>query len=436
MLLHFIGIVPTRATVVLALLLATPLTCLASPSSTTEPVGELTLARAVETALARNPDLAASGYELKAADARMTQAGLRPNPTLSAEFENFAGSGVARGTDALETTLSLSQVIELGSKRQYRTDVAALDREVVSIDLRAQQLDVLAEVTRRFIALIAAQDRVLLTKSTKELAQRTLDAIDARVQAARSPEAERSRARIALTRALVEEQQVQSELRSARLALAALWGSNEPLFTEARADLLTLDAVEPYEVLVTQLERNPDFVRFASETRLRDAELRLARAQARPDLTLGLGVRRLGETNDTALVAGFSMPLPLSNRYQGAIRDAEVRRAQTDAQRQAAFSRARAAVYGLYQELLASRTRLQMLRADALPEAQRALEQTLYGYQRGRFSYLELATAQQELLGLRAGVIDAAEDYHRLLAEIERLTGEPLTANPPQQEMP
>lgn len=396
-----------------------------------EPVGELTLERAIEATFARNPELIASSYELTAADARIAQARLRPNPELSLELENFAGSGFARGTDALENTLSLSQVIEFGGKRLLRTDVALSDREVAGIERQAQQLDVLAEATRRFIALVATQNRLELATNAKEIAQGTLDAIAVRVQAARSPEAERSRARIALTRALIEEQQAQSELASARLALAAMWGSTEPAFTRARADLLALDPVKPFDTLVEQLARNPDFVRFASERRLREAELRLAHAQARPNLTFGVGLRRLDETHDTALVAGFSMALPVFDRNQGGVREAEVRLMQNQASREAAFVRARATVYGLYQELVATRTRLETLRADALAQAQQALEQTQFGYARGRFSYLELATAQQELLELRTAIIEAAADYHRVLTEIERLTGEPLSMAAP-----
>lgn len=403
----------------------------ASAADSVEPHGELTLARAIEAALARNPDLVTSAYDLKAADARIEQARLRPNPELAVELENFAGTGEARGTKILETTLSLSQVVELGGKRALRQGVVILDKDLSSVERQAQQLDVLADVTRRFIDLAAAQERLELAKSTREVVQRTLDAISARVDAARSPEAERSRAQIALTRARIEEQQAQSELPSARLALAALWGSTEPTFTRARGDLLALDAVKPFETLVEQLDRNPNFVRFASAARLLEAELRLARAQARPNLTFSAGVRNLAATNDRALVAGFSMPLPLFDRNQGAIRQAEVRVAQTDAARRAAFLRARAAIYALYQELLASRGRFETLRTSAVPQAQRALEQTQAGYERGRFSYLELATAQREVLELRAAIIDAAADSHRVLAEIERLTGEPLAAPAP-----
>lgn len=208
------------------------------------------------------------------------------------------------------------------------------------------------------------------------------------------------------------------------------------MFTQAHADLFALEPVEPFEALVQKLERNPDFVRFASEARLRDAEVRLAQAQARPNVTFNVGVGQFNETRNTGISAGFSMALPLFDRNQGNIREAQVRRAQTDAQRRAAFLRARTAVYGLYQELNAVRTRLQTLRAQALPKAQQALEQTQNGYERGRFSYLELATAQQELLDVRVAVIEAAASYHSELAEIERLTGEPVAAAPIQQELP
>jgi outer membrane protein, heavy metal efflux system len=398
-----------------------------------EPTGELTLGAAVQAALARNPDLAAGGYELKAAEARILQARLRPNPELSVQFDNLSVAGGARGTSVMSSALTLSQVIEIGGKRALRTEVATSDRDVVGIERQALQLDVLAEVTRRFISVVTAQERLDLARSTRELAQRTLNAITTRVQAARSPEAERSRADIALTRAQVQEQQADSELRSARFALAALWGSPEPLFKQARADLFALDPAVPFESLVQKLE---GFVRFTSEFRLRDAEGRLAQAQARPNVTFGVGVGQFNETRNTGVSAGFSMALPLFDRNQGNIREAQVRRTQTDAQRRAAFVRARAAVYGLYQEFVASRTRLETLRAQALPKAQQALDQTQYGYERGRFSYLELATAQQELLDVRVAVIEAAANYHSVLAEIERLTGAPLAAEPNPQELP
>lgn len=389
--------------------------------------GELTLARAVDSALRSNADLLASAYELSAAQARLIQAGLRLNPEVSVELENFAGTGVTRGVDELETTLSLSQVVELGGKRGLRRSLAEADIDFVTIEQRARELDLLAEVTRRFIDVVAAQERVRFAQEATALAQTTLNTIGARVEAGRSPEAERSRARIALVRAQIEQRQAESELRSARYSLSANWGNPEPVFTQARADLFDLRTVDSFQSLMERLERSPDFLRFASETRFRESELRLAQAQARPNLSFSLGVRRLEGTDDAALVAGFSMPLPVFDRNQGTIREAQVRITQTSAMRDAALLRARAGLLSLYQELTAARARVETLRDEALPQAQQALDQTRSGYERGRFSFLELITVQEELLGLRAATIDAATDYHRMLAEIERLTSAALT---------
>ena len=52
-----------------------------------------------------------------------------------------------------------------------------------------------------------------------------------------------------------------------------------------------------------------------------------------------------------------------------------------------------------------------------------ALKNTEYAFERGRYSYLELTDAQQELLDLRGTLIDAAALYHLTRIEIERLTG-------------
>lgn len=145
--------------------------------------GELTLADALDAALRNHPDLRASAFELSAAQARSVQANLRPNPELALELENFGGSGAASDTGALETTLSLSQVLELGGRRALRRNSAAAGLEVASIEQQARELDVLAEVAARFIDVVACQEQEQLAVESVRLAQFTLDSIDGRVAA-------------------------------------------------------------------------------------------------------------------------------------------------------------------------------------------------------------------------------------------------------------
>ena len=60
------------------------------------PTDVLTLRQALALALVQNPELRAFSWEVRAAEARTLQAGLRPNPELGLEVENVAGTGALR----------------------------------------------------------------------------------------------------------------------------------------------------------------------------------------------------------------------------------------------------------------------------------------------------------------------------------------------------
>ena len=186
------------------------------------------MGQAVERALAANPALQGFAFTLKAQDARITQSNHRPATEVSVELENALGSGAYSGLDAAEATFALSQVIELGDKRQLRGAVARSGREMLAVDRQAAQLDVLAEVTRRFIAVAAAQEQLALTQTATALARGTVDDVSLRVRAAKSPEGELLRSRAASSRAELGEQRATAQLGAARQRLAAMWASGRP----------------------------------------------------------------------------------------------------------------------------------------------------------------------------------------------------------------
>lgn len=61
-----------------------------------------------------------------------------------------------------------------------------------------------------------------------------------------------------------------------------------------------------------------------------------------------------------------------------------------------------------------------------IPALEEALARTEYAYQRGRYSYLELTDAQQELMAARLRLSEVCANFHLLRVEIERLTGQSL----------
>lgn len=400
-----------------------------------EPDG-LTLREAVAAAMANNPELGAYAYKLRAAQAREQQASLRPAPELAIEAENFAGSGETRAVDAAETTLALSQVLELGGKRGARVELARAGSGAVDVEREVAQLDVLAEVSRRFIAVARAQERLALAHSATALGERTVEASQRRVNAARSPHAELDRARIALDRYRLEEQASVADMDTARRQLAAMWGASLPVvdgraFSEVRAELFALPQPGDFDALAARLAVNPDFLRYTADARLRDAELRLATTLRRPDLTLSVGLRRFESTDDQAFVASLALPLVRGRRAEAHVAEAQANRERVGAERSAAEVRAQAMLYALHRQLARSVAEASTLNDDIRPRAAEALKETEYAYTRGRYSYLELVDAQREYLSVQAALIDAAASAHGLRVEIERLTNTPLSASMP-----
>lgn len=389
----------------------------------------LTLGQAVERALASNPALQGFAYSLQAQDARIAAADQRPVTEASFELENFLGSGEFDGLDSAEATFALSRVVELGDKRRLRTAAAEAGRDLLSLERQAAQLDVLAEVARRFIHVAALQEQLKLTRSATGFARQTVTDVERRVRAARSPEAELLRAQAALATADINERHAQQQLVVARRQLAATWGDEDDAFGSINADLYRLPADTDFAALVARLDANPDFLRFTSEARLRDAELRLASSLSRPDLSFSAGVRRLEGPDDQALVFGVSVPLFAGQRSAPARSEALALRARVNTDRQTAAVRARSQLFQLHQELQQAVAETRALQTEVLPRLDQALIQTRYAYERGRYSYLELVDAQQAWRAARYTLIDAAERGQTLQVEIERLTGESLDAN-------
>src|SRR3546814_149167 len=89
----------------------------------------LSLDQAVERAIAASPEISAGEAGVDAARADQIQARVRPNPTISVDMDNAAGTGGYGLFKQSEMTVTYSQPIERGGKRSAR--MALAERGVV-----------------------------------------------------------------------------------------------------------------------------------------------------------------------------------------------------------------------------------------------------------------------------------------------------------------
>lgn len=388
-----------------------------------EPIGVVILRDALALAVSRNPELAIYPYEFRAADARALQAGLWPNPELEIEIEEVGGTGERSGFDGAETTVWIDQPIELGGKRAKRVRVAEFDKELAQWDYKAARLDVIRDATQAFVAVQAAQDRVTLARKVVELSEQARAAAAQRVQAGRDSPVDELRAGVALSTSRIELQKSEKALAAARHALAALWGGKSAAFDGVAGDLYEVSPPAVPEEFATAIAANPDIARWESQERRQRAALRLEKANAVPDVTVGGGIQRFEETDDSAVVLGLGVPIPLFDRNQGGIREATAQLGKARRQAEAAQVRTVAALSEASAALTAAYEEATILRTDVLPKAEQAFAAAQDGYRQGKFDYLYVLDTQRTLFETQAGYIDAVEAYHRASADVQRLTG-------------
>jgi cobalt-zinc-cadmium efflux system outer membrane protein len=388
----------------------------------------LTLSDALSRSAKQNPELAVLDFEVTAQEGRIRQAGAHPMPEIGVLVENAFGSGARNGFDSAETTLSIGYAIERGA-RARRLDVATAGGLLLGADIEIRRLDIAAETARRYLEVLSNQARVELTRSASTLGGQALQAVQARVRAAKVPPAEQARAQAQLARLKLDEEHAEHELLTSKQRLAAMWGSLEPDFEIVNGNLLYLPPLEPFEQLRPRLQGNPLFPRFVNEKRLREAELRMADMRRRPSWHVTAGVRRFEDFGDHAFVLGITVPLSSSSGASGARAEARANAEAVGARESATRVQLDVELFALYQELRHSYAEVETLRTEVLPRMEEAARQSRYAYERGRYSYIEWAGAQRELLDAQRGLHEAAADAHRLRIEIERLTGTALGGN-------
>ena len=209
----------------------------------------ITLDGAVERALANSPRIASAQARVSAAEARARQAGVAPNPEVSVEVENFAGNGPFRSFDSTETTLALSQRLEVGGQRSARRAVAAGERDVAVLALARERIDLQRDVALAFAELSAATDRAKLARDNAAQAASLANTARILVEVGRDPPLRQLRAEAALAEAQAAEVQTFSAMLAARRTLATLIVSDDPELTAEAMSLPQRGAVEDPELV-------------------------------------------------------------------------------------------------------------------------------------------------------------------------------------------
>jgi len=380
--------------------------------------GLLSIEQARALALANAPGVGAADAGVRAAEAGRRVAGLRPNPSINVEVENVIGSGGYNGFSSAETTLSMGLPLELGGKRGARIAVAETQTERARLGIAIARADTRMRVTQAYNDAVASERRLIILREQMVIAQEVLRAASVRVRAGRASPIEEQRADVARINGQNAMEQAERKALLARGNLARLIGQVPGALDGAWFD--RIGSAGPQ--LPAGADGSLALAAAQVDVSTAEAQVRLARSQRVPDLTLSAGARRFEGSKDVAAVFGVSIPFPLFNGGRANLDAAQAQREQAESLRKVAALEAEQAIAGAQADLANAQADARTANGPALDAAVETARIARIGYREGKFGQLDLLEAERVLAQTRLAAIDATAAYHDAEARLERLT--------------
>jgi cobalt-zinc-cadmium efflux system outer membrane protein len=368
-----------------------------------------------------NPTLAAERKNIDIAAAAIWDAKLYPNPTLIAQIEEFPTKDGSLGDSKRVAGIGLPIVVS--GRIGAATSLAEKEREAAAIHYVWRRREILGDVQRSFVTLLAARQHATLARETRDLAKSFQSVTDERFRAQAIPEMELLKSAVNLSKSEIDLKLAEKDAGIALKALHAAIGNADFPKDKFAGELGFRFTSPSLEALRGQVTLAHPLLELA--TRRKEAaelDLGLAKSERIPDPSLELLGGRSVE-DDSILEVGVTIPLPLFNRNQGRIAAAEARIRKTEFELEAARNDLLKRLNEAYQTFVVAQDRVGVYRDDILPKAQRALTQTDEGYRQGKFSFLDVLDAQRTLAEARLTYAAGLADLNLSVAELEKLSG-------------
>lgn len=396
-----------------ALLLALPLAAWAQAAVLTE-------AEAVRRGLER-PELAdREAGTIESARAEAVAAGLPPNPALGYSREHVRGA-----PGSTEESWQLFQAFDISGRRGLRREAAEMRVEAAYAGNSLRRHELAAEIRRHFHETLFKQEVVRATETWVRRFARVESIVG---KLARAGEASGyDRRRLARERQAAEARlsSERADLERAAEGLAALIGrAGQP--PEGVAGVLPPPAPPRIDAALERLARRPDLLALSRRAEAADLEGRAAARGWVPEVTLGIGPKRIddGAARGHGTAVSLSIPLPVFDRQQAGERRAAAEALNLRGELGLVRARAEGELRGLHRQLERLVAAAADYRARGVAESDELLRIAEAAYQGGESTLLELLDAYRGALEAEMTALDLEWKARQARIDYDLLTGD------------
>lgn len=412
----------------------------AAPHSAEAQTPPKTAEQLVRRALESNRELAAARVDVTRARARVTSAGLRPNPVL--EVEHTGGAlGISDGE--VERRAEISVPIEYGGQRSQRIGLAEAELRAAEAIFSDRQRRLAADVRRLYAEAIAATRELSFTDELTKIDAELGKVVDIRVREGDAPPLEAKLLRVEIDRLRSRRAMLEGRRRAAELQLATAVGmpAEERIkLSDSYVDVAVPSAEDAVRFALT---RRPDLLAADLNIAAAEAGLNLAKAQALPEITAFGGYSQgRGGFDDTPvgplvdedqlINAGVGISLPIFNRNQGAKLEAAAAIEQAKRLRELTEHQIRAEVESAVARLRAADNAIEVFREDVIERSAENVRTMKAAYEAGAFTISEFLAERRRFIDAQRELSEAMTERAIALIDLQAAVAEPVVTKEPK----
>lgn len=381
----------------------------------------LTLQDLQQMALANSPTVRQAMAGIDAAQGAAIQAGLHPNPRVG-----YEGTDINEGGTAGKQGAIIEQLIKTGGKLQLARASAMADVRNAETALRKAEITVTTHVRRSYFAVLAARQSVQIARALVDVSDEVYRIQVERLRIGDAAPYEPLQARVLAVQARVNLVQARNRYDAAWKQLAAALSQPAMPLTALSG---RLDAPVPTYVYSAAYDRvltgHTDVaIAVTAEDRAR-IHLRQAQVAPIPDVTVSYTVQRDYTASPMNVIhgVGVTVPLPLWDRNQGGIRQAQGQLAQAAEEVNRVRNDLAGELAAAFEKYNNARTLLQLYRDQILPDQVRAFRGMYLHYDRAPegINFNDVVTAQQTLSQSVIGYVAALGNVWEAAVDVANL---------------
>ena len=397
---------------------------------------ELELSVLIEEVLARNPSLQVAIATWREAAQRYPQVVSLEDPMFGTMLApNAWGDETLEGGYMLEA----SQKLPWPGKRQLRGQAALAEASAARFDVGDTRLMLVEATKLSFFDYYLARREMEVNEKNVQIMEEFRNTASTKYRANQVTQQDVLQADVELAELKRRRYELErmEQVAVARINTLLHRNADHPLPSPPAQLKQTTETPTAANLQELAIMRRPDLAAVEARIRAEQANVALAAKEFYPDIEIAGRYDAFWQEEPLRPSVGVNLNVPIyREKRRAAVREAMFRVRRQRAEFEQRIDSIRNDVQAAYARLIESRRINELYQQSLLPIAQQNVDAARSGYTAANVDFLRLIEAQRQHFMLQERSYEAEAEYHRRLAELERLIGGPLIGAATDEEMP